>query len=123
MGGSSVLITDAGPYMKSLRRVANLKLTRLYPGHGDQIDRPSQAIAWYIAHRQEREMEILEAVTSGCRTVGEVVEQVYDSVNINLHNLAAYSVAAHLKKLAAEGTVRFEGGPSMETPVEPTSES
>lgn len=120
MGGSSVLITDAGPYMRSLRRLARLKLARLYPGHGEQIDRPSQAIAWYIAHRQEREQEILEAVTSGCRTVGEVVEQVYRSVNPDLHQLAAYSVAAHLKKLAAEEAVRFDGGDAWETPVELT---
>ena len=120
MGGSSVLITDAGPYMQSLRRLARMKLARLYPGHGEEIDRPSQAIAWYIAHRQEREQEILEAVASGCRTVGEVVEQVYQNVNPDLHQLAAFSVAAHLKKLAAEQTVRFDGAGSWGTPVELT---
>ena len=108
-GGSSVLITDAGPYMNSLHRVARLRLTRLYPGHGEEIDRPAQAISWYIAHRQEREKEILAAVTTGCRTVGEVVEHVYKEVDPALHDLAAYSVAAHLKKLAAESTVRFDG--------------
>lgn len=117
-GGSSVLITDAGPYMDSLQRVAGLKLVRLYPGHGEEIDRPAQAISWYIAHRQAREREILGAVTSGCLTVGEIVEHVYQEVNPSLHELAAYSVAAHLKKLATEGTVRFDGGAGWKQAVE-----
>lgn len=116
-GGSSVLITDAGPYMKSLKKVARLRLVRLYPGHGEKITRPAQTISWYIAHRQEREREILAAVTTGCRTVGEIVEQVYREINPALHNLAAYSVAAHLKKLAAESTVRFDEGAGWNAPV------
>lgn len=116
-GGSSVLITDAGPYMKSLKKVARLRLVRLYPGHGEKITRPAQTISWYIAHRQEREREILAAVTTGCRTVGEIVEQVYREVNPALHDLAAYSVAAHLKKLAAESTVRFDEGAGWNAPV------
>lgn len=119
MGGSSVLITDAGPYMDSLRKIARLELARLFPGHGEEIDRPAQAIAWYIAHRQEREREIHAAVTSGCRTVGEVVEHVYDQVDPSLHALAAYSVGAHLKKLATEGKVRFGGHSEWNTTVEP----
>ena len=117
MGGSSVLITDAGPYMNSLQRVARMKLVRLYPGHGEEIARPAQVISWYIAHRQERELEILAAVTTGCRTLGEIVEQVYQEVNPALHDLAAYSVSAHLKKLAAESRVRFDGGAGWNTPV------
>ncbi len=117
MGGSSVLITDALPYMNSLERVARMKLARLYPGHGDLIDQPTEAIAWYIAHRQAREREILTAVVSGCRSVGEIVEEVYQDVDPALHNLAAYSVSAHLKKLAAEGKVRYSGEASAEAPV------
>lgn len=123
MGGSSVLITDAGPYLKSLSRLAQLKLSRMYPGHGEQIDRPGQVIAWYIAHRMEREREILAAVTSGCQTVGEIVEHVYEEVDPSLHALAAHSVAAHLKKLATESAVRFEGGAEWGTPVEMTARS
>ncbi len=123
MGGSSVLITDAASYMKSLQRLTDLRLARMYPGHGQEIDRPAEAISWYIAHRRQREQQIREAVASGCRTVGEIVDLVYRSVNPALHDLAAFSVAAHLKKLAAEGTVRFEGPPEPDTPVELLSES
>lgn len=117
MGGSSVLITDAMSYMDSLQKLTELKLARLYPGHGDQIERPAEAISWYIAHRRQREREILAAVVSGRRTVGEVVEAVYREVDPALHGLAVYSVAAHLKKLAAEGAVRFDGRDRSDAPV------
>ncbi len=123
MGGSSVIITDAAAYMASLQRLARLKLARLYPGHGEQIESPTEAISWYIAHRQAREREIMAAVASGCRTVGEVVEEVYRQVNPALHDLAIYSVAAHLKKLAAEGAVRFEGRTQRDAPVELSEDS
>ncbi len=118
MGGSSVLITDAAAYMKSLERLVNLRLGRLYPGHGQQIERPAEAISWYIAHRRQREEEIREAVVTGCRTVGEVVELVYRDVAPALHDLAAWSVTAHLRKLADEGVVRFEGLGDADAPVD-----
>ena len=118
MGGSSVIITDAASYMDSLQKLTDLKLDRLYPGHGEEIERPAEVISWYIAHRRQREQEILAAVASGCRTVGEVVEDVYREVDPALHGLAVYSVAAHLEKLAAEGAVRFEGLSRRDAPVE-----
>ena len=118
MGGSSVLITDAAAYMTSLEKLVNLRLRRLYPGHGQQIERPAEAISWYIAHRRRRESEIREAVASGCRTVGEVVDLVYQDVNPDLHDLAAWSVAAHLRKLANEGVVRYEGPDGPTAPVD-----
>ena len=47
----------------------------------------------------------------------EVVEAVYREVDPALHGLAVYSVAAHLKKLAAEGAVRFDGRDRSDAPV------
>lgn len=118
MGGSSVLITDAASYMDSLHKLTDLKLDRLYPGHGEEIEHPTEVLSWYIAHRRRREQEILAAVVSGCRTVGEVVEHVYREVDPALHELAVYSVGAHLQKLAAEGAVRFEGLIRRDAPVD-----
>jgi hypothetical protein len=39
--------------------------------------------------------------------VGQVVERVYADVHPALHPAAALSVASHLRKLAADGEVRF----------------
>ena len=121
MGGSSVLITDASSYMASLHRLAGMRLARLYPGHGEEIARPAQAISWYIAHRRQREEEIREAVASGCRSVGEVVDLVYRDVDPALHDLATLSVTAHLTKLATERAVRFDGAAGRSAPVELTA--
>lgn len=110
MGGSSVMVEDVAAYLGSLERLAAFDLTRLYPGHGPEIDSPRQVISWYIAHRLQREGEILAAVRAGATSVGEVVEVVYREVDPSLHPLAARSVDAHLRKLAADGVIRIRSG-------------
>lgn len=110
MGGSSVMVEDVAAYLGSLERLAAFDLTRLYPGHGPEIDSPRQVISWYIAHRLQREGEILAAVRAGASSVGEVVEVVYWEVDPSLHPLAARSVDAHLRKLAADGVIRTVSG-------------
>lgn len=109
MGGSSVMVDDMTAYLRSLERIAGLRLDRLLPGHGDEIERPAEVISWYRAHRRERERQIAEAVRGGASTVGAVVEAVYEDVDSALHPLAARSVTAHLRKLAAEGVVHLWG--------------
>ena len=62
MGGSSVMVNDMGPYLASLRRLAGTGLTRLLPGHGEPMDAPDEVISWYIAHRLDRERQIVGAL-------------------------------------------------------------
>ena len=103
MGGSSVMVEDLARYLGSLRRLRPLGLERIYPGHGLEIDKPDEVIDWYLAHRLQREREILAAMEAGARTVPEIVEVVYREVDPSLHSLAAVSVAAHLQKLEEAG--------------------
>jgi glyoxylase-like metal-dependent hydrolase (beta-lactamase superfamily II) len=103
MGGSSVMVEDLLRYLGSLRRLRPLRLERIYPGHGPEIDNPDEVIDWYVAHRLQREQEILTAMEAGARTVPEIVEIVYREVDPSLHSLAAVSVAAHLRKLEEAG--------------------
>lgn len=110
MGGSSVMVEDVSAYMDSLERLAAFDLTRLYPGHGPEIDSPHEVISWYIAHRRQREGEILAAVRAGATSVPEVVEIVYREVDPALHTLAGRSVEAHLRKLATDGLIRPVSG-------------
>ena len=106
MGGSSVMVEDMARYMSSLHRLEGLELERLYPGHGSEIEEPQQVISWYLAHRRQREQEILEAFAGGAKDVESIVEVVYRAVDPSLHPLAATSVAAHLRKLAEEGRLQ-----------------
>jgi ribonuclease/clavin/mitogillin len=105
MGGSSVMVEDMGSYLRSLERLQDLDLERLYPGHGPEIEHPQEMISWYIAHRRQREQEILEAMAGGAVGVDSIVEIVYRNVDRALHPLAARSVAAHLRKLEQEGRI------------------
>ncbi len=123
MGGSSVMVEDLGAYLQSLRRLQQMKLHRLYPGHGPEIDRPQEVISWYLAHRRQREEEVVAAIDAGARTLGEVVEVVYADVDRSLWPLAARSVRAHLRKLADEGRVVFGGGEDWDTPVSPAPDA
>ncbi len=109
MGGSSVMVEDMGAYLRSLARVRRLDVDHLYPGHGEVMDDPHQVVDWYVAHRLQREQEILTALAGGAGTVSDIVEVVYRDVDSSLHPLAARSVAAHLGKLADEGRVSFDG--------------
>ena len=107
MGGSTVIVEDMAAYLNSLHALRDTGLTILYPGHGEVIEEPDAIISDYIAHRLEREAQILAAVRAGAGTVGQVVESVYADVHPALHPAAALSVASHLRKLAADGEVRF----------------
>ena len=109
IGGSSVMVESLGPYLASLEKLKGRGLRRLYPGHGEEMDDPEAVIDWYLAHRRQRHEEIFAAIRKGCLTVDDIVEVVYSEVDSSLHPLAARSVAAHLKLMAEEGRIAFEG--------------
>ncbi|GBE23047.1 MAG TPA: MBL fold metallo-hydrolase [Actinobacteria bacterium] len=108
MGGSSVFVEDMSAYMASLRRLQELSLRTLYPGHGPPMHDPQVVIADYLSHRLEREGQILAAVRSGATSVSAIVEDVYAQVDPQLHPLAAVAVRAHLTKLDDERSVQFD---------------
>lgn len=103
MGGGSVMIEDLIAYLHSLEKIRPLDLSALYPGHGEVMDRPYDVIDWYVAHRLQREEEIISAIDAGADTLALIVEEVYSSVDPSLHPLASRSVRAHLAKLESEG--------------------
>lgn len=95
-------------YMESLQRVLALRPRRIHPGHGGAIENGVAAIEEYIAHRLEREAQVLEAVRRrGAPTAPiEVVPDIYRGYPEALHAAAARSVQAHLDKLVHDGRAR-----------------
>jgi glyoxylase-like metal-dependent hydrolase (beta-lactamase superfamily II) len=96
-GGS---LTD---YMESLRKLQELELTVLYPGHGPEVADPQAKIAEYIAHRQEREDRLVAALDRGERRRPALLAEVWDDVPEQLRPAAAIAMQAHLEKLEDEG--------------------
>ncbi|MGH8930801.1 MAG: MBL fold metallo-hydrolase [Egibacteraceae bacterium] len=89
-------------YMDSLKRLGSLGARVLYPGHGPVIDQPARVVASYLAHRAEREDQILAALAAGYRTPSQIVARVYAGVDAALHPFAERSVRAHLDKLVTD---------------------
>ena len=110
MGGTSVIVAHMAEYLDSLERIRGIGVEMLYPGHGDPMEDPDEVIDWYVEHRLERERQILGAIGGGAGSVGAIVEECYQDVDSALHLLAARSVGAHLRKLAAEGVVELPQG-------------
>ena len=94
---------DLRAYLASLRLVRDLAPRRLLPGHGPIVDDPIGLIDEYIAHREQREQQILKAMRDGARTVDDIVTHVYPDLAESLREAAADSVRAHLRKLRDEG--------------------
>jgi glyoxylase-like metal-dependent hydrolase (beta-lactamase superfamily II) len=107
LGGTIVIPARKGgdlrAYLASLRLVRDLGPLRLLPGHGPVVDDPAALIDGYIAHRQKREQQILQAMLEGARTVDEIVRRVYPALPASLSEGAADSVRAHLAKLRDDG--------------------
>jgi len=114
MQGSTVVIAppdgDMAAYLEQLRRLRELKLRAIAPGHGELIEDPVAKIDEYLTHRAAREQAIASALRSaGTAGVDDLVATVYVDVAEELHPVARLSVWAHLRKLASEGHVTGDG--------------
>lgn len=98
-GGSG----DLGDYMASLEKLLAEKPNQIYPAHGPRIDRGVAKIEEYIAHRRERERQIVAALAAGDREVPAMVRRIYVGYPESLFAAAGQSVTAHLLKLEREG--------------------
>jgi len=112
--GSTVVIpaSDGGvlaDYLQSLRRLAALDPVRALSAHGPVIDDPLSLIDRYLAHRRERERQVLEGLAAGVATIPGLVAAIYDGLIPALVAMAEESVLAHLVMLEGEVRVVREG--------------
>jgi glyoxylase-like metal-dependent hydrolase (beta-lactamase superfamily II) len=107
VGLGSVLIDppegNMRDYLDSLERMRALpNLSVLFGAHGPAMGNPRAKIEEYIAHRKEREANILAAVVAGAGHAPEIVARVYTDVHPKAHAMAERAVLAHLEKLEAD---------------------
>ncbi len=101
---------DLAAYLRSLRLVRSLDPARVYPAHGEVIEDPLSLLDRYIAHRQHRENQVLNALESGLNTASAIAAKIYGGLLPALVPMAEESVLAHLVKLEQDGLVRREEG-------------
>jgi glyoxylase-like metal-dependent hydrolase (beta-lactamase superfamily II) len=102
---------DMALYLSSLLRLLALRPTCLVPAHGPPIlgAQARERLAFYLAHRQEREERVLGALGPAPHPVAELVPLAYPDVAPAVYRLAAKSLLAHLIKLEREGRARRTG--------------
>jgi glyoxylase-like metal-dependent hydrolase (beta-lactamase superfamily II) len=111
LGAGSVFVAPGGgamaAYLDSLRRLRELDLEVIAPGHGPFVWEPHAKLDEYLAHRLERERKVLDAIAAGARTRDELIDAAWADVPFDrvpeLRGAAGVTLDAHLEKLADEG--------------------
>jgi glyoxylase-like metal-dependent hydrolase (beta-lactamase superfamily II) len=113
MGWSTTVVAppdgDMAAYMASLDKLRMRPDTAYFPAHGPPVADPKAHLDRLIAHRRERERQILAHLQAGEGRIPAMVAAMYRDVDPRLHPAAGRSVLAHLIDLEARGLVRREG--------------
>ncbi|HEY3695897.1 MBL fold metallo-hydrolase [Phenylobacterium sp.] len=119
MGWSTTVITppdgDMTDYMQSLARIRDRDFDTLWPTHGPPVREPRPFIDAYIAHRRQREAQILGALAAGPTRIGDMVPGLYADVDPGLWPAAGRSVLGHLIDLVRRGRALSDGPPGPDS--------
>ena len=96
---------DMGDYLRSLRKLRARNPRRIFPAHGPTRDDAVALIDEYIAHRLEREQQVVDALAGGAKTIAQMRERIYPDLDPRLRGAAEIQISAHLLKLIDERRV------------------
>lgn len=101
---------DMGAFLASCDRLLAHSGDRVYyPGHGDPVTDPHDRVRWLIAHRKEREAQILSELRAGPMMPHQLVEIIYADIPKALFPAAERNVFAHLIDLHEREIVAVKG--------------
>jgi len=112
IGNSYVVVAPPGgemrAYQRTLRRLRDEygDAGAIYGGHGPEMRDARAKLDEYIAHREQRERQIVDALAAGPATIPQLVERIYAGVDKRLWPAAARQTLAYLLALEHEGRVR-----------------
>jgi glyoxylase-like metal-dependent hydrolase (beta-lactamase superfamily II) len=104
---------NMGAYLCSLRLLLRRDERVYHPAHGPSITDPKRLVRAYLAHRRMREEAILKRLEAGDRTIGSIVEAVYQDLDPKLRGAAALSTFAHLEHLIEQDRATTDGPPTL----------
>lgn len=109
MGWSSSVISppdgDMAAYCAALERLQSASWTRFLPGHGDPIPDPEHRLQALLAHRRQRETQILALLAETSADAGSLTTRLYHDVTPALLPAARRNVLAHLLDLLEKNRV------------------
>jgi glyoxylase-like metal-dependent hydrolase (beta-lactamase superfamily II)/8-oxo-dGTP pyrophosphatase MutT (NUDIX family) len=110
---SSIVIAppdgDLAVYIDSLLRLQTFPARLLLPSHGSPSARPDFVLEQCLAHRREREEQLVQILGTQPRTVAEVAVEMYRGLPAALMRFAEMQVLAGLHKLQREGRAAADG--------------
>ena len=107
-----------GDYIRSLYALRARSPRRIHPAHGPTRDDAVALIDEYIAHRLDRERQVLEAIAAGAQTLKDLRARIYPTLDERLHAAAEIQLTAHLMKLREDGLLSGEAAPPLLDPRE-----
>jgi ribonuclease/clavin/mitogillin len=107
LGEGTSVFEDLHTYMNSLNILLELNPSRIYPGHGPVIESPTEKIREYIAHRQQREEQIVEAIRTANNSTSamDITNAVYKDIPLAVKLAALSNVKHHLSKLLKDNRI------------------
>jgi len=124
LGTGTVVVAPPGGEMRTYQRTLHRlreeygDARALYGGHGPEVNGVRVKLDEYIAHREARERQIVDALRAGADTIPALVERVYRDTDRRLWPAAARQILAYLIALEAEGRVHTEAVDRAPTPQE-----
>jgi glyoxylase-like metal-dependent hydrolase (beta-lactamase superfamily II) len=106
--GTSLVVPPDGhlrTYEATLRRLQDLGPTMIGPGHGPPLADGGAVLAGYLAHRRDRERQVLDRLAEAPATAHELALYVYRGEAPETVALGRMMLGAHLDALADEGRV------------------
>ena len=100
-----------GEYLDSLRKVGELDADLVLPAHGEPFRGLARRVGELLVHHDEREREVLEALSHGARTAYEVASALpwtrrrttFAELALSQQRMALTETLAHLEELRARG--------------------
>lgn len=113
MGWSTSIVSppdgDMGDYLASLEKLLARDDRIYYPGHGEAVENPRRLVRGMVAHRRQREAQIVRLLREGSATLPTLTARAYTGLDPRLIPAAERSVLAHLFDLERRAMVRREG--------------
>lgn len=119
MGWSTSIISppdgDMAAYLSSLQRLLERDDRVYWPTHGPCVEDPKPLVSAFIAHRREREAQILDCIAQGVFRIEEMIPLMYTELPEFMYPAAARSVLAATVYLVENGTLAADGDPDLDS--------
>jgi glyoxylase-like metal-dependent hydrolase (beta-lactamase superfamily II) len=114
MGWSTTVVIPPdghmGAYMASLAKLQQRAETIYHPAHGEPVEDPQRLLRGLLAHRLQRERQLLRLVTEQPASLSELTGRAYPGLDSRLVPAAEATALAHLLTLEERGAVGCVGG-------------